>query len=106
MTKHYPGPWEAHKMNDPINPAYAILGGIGGAVTLATIPRWAESYAEHSEANARLIAAAPELLAALKEIADRGPIDGYGSASALMLRLVGTQSIARAVIAKAEGTEL
>lgn len=43
-----------------------------------------------------------ELLAALKEIAERGPIDGYSSAGALRLRLVATQSIARAAIAKAE----
>jgi hypothetical protein len=52
-------------------------------------------------ANAVLIAAAPELLAALQEIADRGPVDGYTSAGALRLRLAGSQTIARAAIAKA-----
>ena len=54
------------------------------------------------KANLRLIASAPDLLAALKEIAERGPLDGYGSVNALRLRLVATQSIARAAIAKAE----
>jgi hypothetical protein len=41
------------------------------------------------------------LLEALKEIATRGPVDGYYSADALRLRLIATQAIARAAIAKA-----
>jgi hypothetical protein len=58
---------------------------------------------DEREANARLIAAAPELLEALREIADRGPVPGYGRADALRLRLIATQTIARAAIAKATG---
>lgn len=52
--------------------------------------------------HAPLVAAAPAMLAALKEIAERGPVEGYSSASALRLRLVATQSIARRAIAEAE----
>ncbi len=81
------------------------------------------------KANATLIARAPDLLAevtalratlndavelcetlraerdklraALEDIAQRGPVPGYGSASALLLRLVGTQSTARAALGRA-----
>lgn len=60
---------------------------------------------EVQEANARLIAAAPVLLAALQEIAERGPVEGYGSPSALRLRLVATQSIARNAIALTQKEE-
>lgn len=42
-----------------------------------------------------------EMLKALKEIAARGPVEGYSSAGALLLRLTATQAIARAAIAKA-----
>lgn len=44
-----------------------------------------------------------EMLKALEKIAARGPIEGYGSAGALRLRLVAMQSVARAAIAKANG---
>ena len=37
---------------------------------------------------------------ALEEIAERGPIDGYSAPSAILLRLVGSQSVARAALAK------
>ena len=59
-SKHTPGPWEVHKMTSTYQ-----------------IPIWAESKwignidagidADIAEANARLIAAAPELLEACKE---------------------------------------
>jgi hypothetical protein len=48
--------------------------------------------------NAALIARIAELEAALREIAGRGPVDGHASADALRLRLVGSQSIARAAL--------
>lgn len=44
------------------------------------------------------VKALPLLINALEEIADRGPVPGYGSESALRLRLVATQSIARAAL--------
>jgi len=56
----------------------------------------------YDKADAPLLAAAPKMLAALKEIADRGPVKGYNSASALRLRLVATQSIARTTINEIE----
>ena len=96
MEKHTAGPWR-----------FSYYGEVR-AENNDVVARVAE-YGTQSEtpdaaiANARLIAAAPELLAALQEISERGPLDGYGSVSALRLRLVATQSIARAAISKATG---
>lgn len=55
------------------------------------------------EDKARMIQAVPDMIAALEEISERGPVPGYGAPSALMLRLVGTQSIARAALNKVKG---
>lgn len=52
----------------------------------------------YEKKNAPLLAAGPKFLAALREIAERGPVDGYNSIISLRLRLVATQSIARAAI--------
>ena len=41
------------------------------------------------------------LLVALELIAQRGPVPGYTSAGSLMIRLTGSQSIARAAISNA-----
>lgn len=93
---HTPGPWR--------------VGGIKGTVYTddAVFLARAES-GEHGdwlrgnpfgngvcEANARLIAAAPELLAALKEIINGDPAGGTYSGSQCV-------AIAEAAIAKAEG---
>ncbi len=89
-----PGEWTTSR--DAVPPGhvqitvYAETGGRGTRV--ATV--------FDREANARLIRAAPELVEALKEISERGPVEGYGSAGALHLRLVATQSIARAALSK------
>jgi len=66
--KHTPGPWIAHPWRHGSNdPRWRViqLGSSGGSPGLAVIhPRW-NAPADTAEANARLIAAAPELLAAL-----------------------------------------
>ncbi len=62
QAKHTPGPWHA---NTPADDRYAANSNIrdvnGNVVAISTMP---------SIANAKLIAAAPELAAALKEILD------------------------------------
>lgn len=61
MSKHTPGPWHvAEEMDDDDNVLYTVEAD---NLPVADIYR----KAEH-EANARLIAAAPELLEALKEL--------------------------------------
>lgn len=89
MSKHTPGPWEWNKN-------YRGLDGPGGAVILEYAPyegMWVPDYAgDWSEANARLIAAAPELLEALQDLCDT-------------LGECGATAKARAAIAKAEGSK-
>ncbi len=92
MSAHTPGPWY---------PAYAI--GVGGTTPISDernnqiasvdVLAWDDRYS--STANARLIAAAPDLLEALREIAEeRGPNE---------LTRDGIVTLARAAIAKATG---
>ncbi len=80
-TKHTPGPWHVctNKAGYPyqIRASFADEDKPGG---LVDITRWASlsmpSSAE-GQANARLIAAAPDMLAALKQIA--GALDDWAS---------------------------
>ena len=70
QAKHTPGPWAA-LMQDP--PTIADRRGCRVATSCA-LPG---QSAEEQEANARLIAAAPDLLAALRVIAEDGRRDGW-----------------------------
>jgi len=79
MSKHTPGPWR--------------VIGLGSAIYQVeehTETASFSSFSEHSEANARLIAAAPDLLLALAQM-----MDGY--------KLPSVRKQARAAIAKATG---
>jgi hypothetical protein len=96
MSKSTPGPWTWNKN-------YHGLTGPGGAVILdyATYEgMWVPDYAgDWAKANARLIAAAPDLLAALEDalsIFEFGDDDETVLAPKWVAR-------ARAAIAKAEG---
>jgi hypothetical protein len=94
MTKHTPGPWEADQHPGSrevyIRPAYKGYG--------ADSPALAEAFSQDSSTeaeriqwvNAHLIAAAPEMLEALREFAE-----GRNNAHAMEL--------CYAAIAKAEG---
>lgn len=81
MSKHTPGPWYADKLQD--RNAYNIFQ-YGGTSALLTIG----GIGSDVEANARLIAAAPDMLNALKLIVESGDRAAV--------------EIARAAIAKAE----
>ena len=86
---HSPGPWELAKVGNNYD-QYMIFDRDHQIVnSVEGLP------------NARLIKSAPMLLDALRYIADRGPVEGYGSAEALRLRLMLTQTIARTAIAEA-----
>ena len=82
MTQHTPGPWKTTGAN--------ITDANRNHVATVT-----DGGTTDGEANARLIAAAPELLAALKDIAETQWANGVPSSGALRE--------ARAAIAKAEG---
>ncbi len=62
---HTQGPWHPVTLGASPDHAWAIDSEL---VEIARLPEWPDNQAE-SEANARLIAAAPDLLAALESLA-------------------------------------
>ena len=92
MSKHTKGPWEARA---------DWIVGFNGTLHIATIPRAFDG--DYSEANALLIAAAPDLLQELQNIANadyRHWEDGHNTAEEFVLW---AKSRARHAIAKIEG---
>ena len=89
MSKHTPGPWE-------LNEQYVIARSKRG---LRAICQWG-SYT--SEANAALIAAAPDLLAVCKRLVAHAGID-MSLGPAEVMEFVRIYTDMRAAIAKAEG---
>ena len=92
-TQHTPGPWQIETFDDVPHSRIHAKGEIGGAI--------ADIYGNGDHgANARLIAAAPDLLAALREVDEAGRAkyaSDFGAAEALQ-RVAKT---ARAAISKA-----
>lgn len=96
-TAHTPGPWEAEPMEDGCSVAYRINDAHGYEIGV-TSGRDGES---EEAANARLIAAAPDMLAALKECLPLfdmvTALDDHGS------NVLGqAENLIRAAIAEAE----
>jgi len=70
-TKHTPGPWKLNPQPNPNRPAYyTIYVKPGGPETVDHICQVTNKMSEKWKANARLIAAAPKLLAALEALQD------------------------------------
>lgn len=101
-AQHTPGEWEIRYERDPFDSAQSTLriidpattGHPQGPVTLATIN--VAAFAPHMEeplANARLMAAAPELLTALIEVEQMIQANEINE---------GTMQVVRGAIAKAE----
>ena len=99
-TKHTPAPWTVEGDN------HTLIGGPDGKMMLAEakhehiVPRWCRTLKE-AQANARLIAAAPELAEALALMVSRteqyefgGMFGQYGTTKELL-------AMARAALAKA-----
>jgi hypothetical protein len=63
MVEHSPGPWRVHE-DDPKLIVCFYEGNLKHPMLVAKSHNWGEP--EVSDANARLIAAAPDMLAALK----------------------------------------
>ena len=91
MSGHTPGPWEIGKLATPDwAPQYAIYAGPGPSVAVVVHG--------NSEANAKLITAAPELLASLIEV-----MNHFAPDQGLLAPEVEVISRARDAIAKATG---
>ncbi len=98
LPKHTPGPWIYSEADDQIHAASTGLGTYkkGGTIAVAIVSTWGgEPPLQEAAANARLIAAAPELLAALELALEyfEGREDGIYKA----------EGIIKTTIAKAKG---
>jgi hypothetical protein len=74
MSKHTPGPWKIEHDYKP----YVINAGAGHTICAIT---GTAAIRPEAEANARLIAAAPEMLEALKLVRESGLADEYGASA-------------------------
>jgi len=71
MSKHTPGPWRIGGLNRQIMEDRKGRGQLlGFDCVLATMPPWDRDDDAELEANARLIASAPELLQTLKLVSE------------------------------------
>ena len=95
MSKHTPGPWKCGQyLGHSFWVVHTDVGDRGRGMDI--VEGVAGLTPEQRLANARLIAAAPELLDALKEIVDAADGDGWNQLDASFKK-------ARAAILKAKG---
>lgn len=99
MTKHTPGPWHIaeYGMNKDGTPKH--YGIVHGDITIANLGTSTNKNAKEMDANARLIAAAPDLLEALLDMWNLINVD----VSTDTIKAGTTFKTARAAIAKATG---
>ena len=100
-TKHTPGPWETDRNNVHLTQIATIHQCLNNDWVEVWSPNALGASEEEMEANARLIAAAPDLLAALESIASM--YDYEAACGDLASRLYEATCLARAAIAKATG---
>jgi hypothetical protein len=101
MSKHTPGPWTAEPNggdDDDLRKLF-ICANTGAETTIAEVFTGLE---EDAEANAALIAAAPDLAEAVRELLATHPA-AYREPGPIDNRTDNAIKIARAAIAKAEG---
>lgn len=101
-AKHTPGPWTHRQAYTTGEPVEQVIQR--GTEVLSSVHDLGNDRRDEHDANARLIAAAPELLEALETIADV-PLKGEEGAGRGLDRhdASGFIRIARAAIAKATG---
>ena len=96
---HTSGPWEIGRHATPESfPQFGIYAENGNARDLAHVVSHGTATSAETEANAHLIAAAPEMLEALQNVAEVMSGADYSHVKADMVR-----AICRRAIAKAEG---
>lgn len=96
---HTPGPWETKRAATPeAFPQFGVYAENGNGHDLAHVVSHGTARHAETEANARLIAAAPEMLEALRNVAEIMSGADYSHVKADMVR-----AICRRAISKAEG---
>ena len=95
-AKHTPGPWNIGTSDIPVS-SFSVHGGNRNHSTIARLASldFVGMGLDEQYANARLIAAAPELLVALEQMLNLNSLGAYEQSAAI--------SAARAAIAKARG---
>jgi hypothetical protein len=106
-AKHTPGPWVRRNIASARD-IYIAEANDGGAPSVAIVPTRVSRLADEEDANARLIAAAPDLLAALRRIVASDDAHATLHAPddddiARMVEYAAAFDNARAAIAKATG---
>lgn len=99
QTNHTPGPWSLKMTGWRTNPFAIYSPRRPGAV--ACVPSRTSVPLDEQDANARLIAAAPELLAALKGMDEE--LSLWGADTIETMNLTARLDAIRAAIAKAKG---
>ena len=100
---HTPGPWEMGRHATPEScPQFGVYAENGNGRDLAHVVSAGTTRHAETEANARLIAAAPDLLEALQKLTDV-LADVYSSEAQAKRALCSASKTARTAIAKAEG---
>lgn len=104
-TPYTPGPWRVHEdiPSDSYCPLIEAENSEGYSVDIANVSRPAAGGLDNMEANAKLIAAAPELLEALKLCAIL--INKRVTAGNVSVDFLKIQDLAFSAIAKATGVE-
>lgn len=102
MTKHTPGPWTGeYNRNAQVDGDMHVIRGIDKSL-VAFASGWATDAKHETNANARLIAAAPELLDAGKKVLElRDEMNEYDR----VLFIDKAIQMLRAAIAKATGEQ-
>lgn len=101
MSNHTPAPWKLlpkQKHQNFLEVVHTDTKKVGAASEVIARVTHRITWSSEQESNARLIAAAPDLLEALEKLARLGNGDQYGNSEGNM--------IARAAIAKATGEQL
>lgn len=101
-AKHTPAPWHVCTGNHETFGNVLNIAAQEGDVPAICVISNVEDATEEDRANARLIAAAPDLLEALKAMLDAEPGYGWGGSSEAE---IAAQELARAAIAKATGEQ-
>ena len=102
MANRKPVPWNSYECTGYDNVADKFVACMKHEGSHSITSEDCDNLLSLQSAHATLSADNARLREALEEIAGRGPIKGYGSPFAVLLRLVGTQSIARAALAKGD----
>jgi hypothetical protein len=92
---HTPGPWRTDRNDIHSGQISVVHHCVGNDWVEVWSPDATAADEKEMEANARLIAAAPELLEALESMVEMVEMNGFGKAYAM--------DISRAAIAKAKG---